>query len=112
MNVRRPRALLLLVFALTLYPAVAQTPAKAEKSPDVQNPAPAAVTVELRSDGRTYVSITNKMPPARFKSKIIVLLPGEYTAKGQRRGFKDEIVPFIVVPNMNPNTVTVICPPR
>jgi hypothetical protein len=109
MTIRRLLASLLAFSVCTMCPLLGQAPASKKKPADEQVVPPALVAVTLRSDGKTYVTIPNKLAPSKFKSKTIMLAPGSYTAKGGRSGYKAETVDFIVVPNMNPNTVTVIC---
>jgi hypothetical protein len=42
------------------------------------------VEVALKSDGETYVSIANLLPPQKLYSARIKLLPGDYEVKGAR----------------------------
>src|SRR3954469_17026442 len=95
---------LLAICAFTICPLFGQAPAAKEK-PAGEQAVPALVAVTLRSDGKTWVSIANQFPPSQFQEKTIKLAPGAYTARGRRKGYKDETIDFIVVPGMNPNTV-------
>ncbi len=67
------------------------------------------VDVTFKSDGDTWVSITNSRQPEKFDTKVIKILPGDYEVIGRRRGYRDVIMTLQVRNGTPPPTVTVIC---
>lgn len=55
--------------------------------------------VTLRSDGLTEVTVYKVARLGAFDSRSLTLRPGEYTAVGTRRGYRDVRVVFTVGPN-------------
>ena len=67
------------------------------------------VDVTFKSDGDTWVSITNFKQPEKFETKVIKVLPGDYEVIGRRRGYRD-VVMTLQVRNGTPlPVVSVIC---
>lgn len=58
-------------------------------------------TVRLRSDGLTEVTVYKVARLGLFEAQELTLRPGEYTAVGSRRGFRDVRVVFSVSPDSN-----------
>lgn len=67
------------------------------------------VDVTFRSDGDTWVQITNFRQPEKFDNKVIKILPGDYQVIGRRRGYRDVQMTLQVRNGTPPPTVTVIC---
>jgi len=44
-----------------------------------------------------------------FLQRIVSLRPGIYTARGSRRGFKDETIRFRVAPNQQNQRIRIVC---
>jgi tetratricopeptide (TPR) repeat protein len=63
------------------------------------------VTVQLRSDGQTEVTIYRVGAQGRFAERRIDLLPGKYVAVGARSGYQDVRVEFEVLPGAAPEIV-------
>ena len=58
-------------------------------------------TVRLRSDGLTEVTVYKVARLGLFEAQELTLRPGQYTAVGSRRGFRDVRVVFSVSPDSN-----------
>lgn len=67
------------------------------------------VTVQLRSDGLTEVTVYRLGPLGGFLMKEVDLRPGTYTAVGSRRGYRDVRTTFTVLPGREPPAVDVVC---
>jgi tetratricopeptide (TPR) repeat protein len=67
------------------------------------------VDVTFKSDGKTYVSISNFRQPAQAESFTVKVLPGDYQVIGRRKGYKDVLMLLQVRNGTPPPTVTVIC---
>lgn len=67
------------------------------------------VTVELKSDAMTEVTVYRVGSLGTFASKLVDLRPGTYTAVGSRRGYRDVRLTFTVLPGHEPPTVSVVC---
>lgn len=67
------------------------------------------VEVTFKSDGKTYVSIVGFKSPAPFESQTFKIMPGDYTVKGSRRGYKDVNMMLQVRNGQTPPVVTVSC---
>ncbi len=65
------------------------------------------VTVELRSDGATEVTILRVARLGAFERRSIDLRPGLYTATGTRNGYRDVRIEFRVAPNLSANEVMI-----
>ena len=57
------------------------------------------VTVELRSDNLTLVTVYKVGELGYFTSKVLSLRPGNYVAVGRRDGYRDVRVEFFVDPD-------------
>jgi hypothetical protein len=68
-----------------------------------------AVTVVVESDGLTEVSVTRVGRLGPLKRRTLELRPGEYTATGTRRGYRDVRRRFTVSPGAPPLSVVVRC---
>jgi len=67
------------------------------------------VEVTFKSDGRTWVSITNFKTPVQTESLTLRILPGDYEVIGRRKGFRD-VKLLLQVRNGTPlPPVTVMC---
>ena len=67
------------------------------------------VDVTFRSDGNTWVQITNYRQPSKFETEVIKILPGDYEIIGRRRGYRDVQMTLQVRNGTPPPTVTVTC---
>jgi tetratricopeptide (TPR) repeat protein len=67
------------------------------------------IDVTLVSDNVTEVTIYRVGELGTFTSKQLSLKPGQYTAVGARRGFRDVRQPFTVLPGRDIGPVTVVC---
>jgi tetratricopeptide (TPR) repeat protein len=67
------------------------------------------VTVELRSDAQTEVTLYRVGHLGVFTAKQVELRPGEYTAVGSRDGYRDVRETFTVLPGSTPAPVNVVC---
>ena len=67
------------------------------------------IEVIFESDQFTEVTIFKVDQMGTFQQKIVSLRPGIYTARGSRKGFKDETIRFRVDPNKQNQRVKIIC---
>jgi tetratricopeptide (TPR) repeat protein len=67
------------------------------------------VAVVIESDGLTEVSVTRVGRLGTLKRRALELRPGEYTATGTRRGYRDVRRRFTVSPGGAPPSVVVRC---
>jgi len=70
------------------------------------------VTVTLRSDQATEVTVYKVARLGRFEQQELTLRPGTYTALGTRDGYRDVRQTFTVTHNGPPAPVTVVCSER
>jgi tetratricopeptide (TPR) repeat protein len=71
--------------------------------------AAAPITVELRSDQLTEVTLYRMGPLGVFTTRQVELRPGTYTAIGSRNGYRDVRQSFTVVPGRELPPISVIC---
>jgi hypothetical protein len=68
------------------------------------------VDVTFRSDGNTWVSITNFKAPQKIESALTMkILPGDYEVIGRRKGYRDVIMVLQVRNGTPPPVITVAC---
>jgi tetratricopeptide (TPR) repeat protein len=67
------------------------------------------VDVTFKSDGNTWVSITNFRQPGKMDTEVIKILPGDYEVIGRRRGYRDVQMLLQVRAGTPPPVVTVTC---
>ena len=67
------------------------------------------VEVSFKSDGKTWVSITNFRMLGQIESTSLKILPGDYEIIGRRKGYRDVLMLLQVRNGTNPPTVTVMC---
>ncbi len=67
------------------------------------------VEVTFKSDGKTWVSISNFRQPSQSETFSAKILPGDYEVVGRRKGYRDVIMLLQVRNGNPPPTVTVIC---
>ena len=67
------------------------------------------IDVIFESDELTEVTIFKVDQMGTFLQRIVSLRPGIYTARGSRRGFKDETIRFRVVPNQQNQRIRIVC---
>jgi tetratricopeptide (TPR) repeat protein len=67
------------------------------------------VTVDLRSDNYTYVTLFKVGELGQFDQKRLSLTPGNYVAQGSRPGYRDVRIEFQVTSKGLPNPVIVAC---
>ncbi|MEZ5502536.1 MAG: hypothetical protein R3E50_07665 [Halioglobus sp.] len=67
------------------------------------------VTVTLRSDQETEVTVYKVARLGRFSEQVLTLRPGTYTALGTRNGYRDVRQSFTISHDQTPAPVTVIC---
>ncbi|NQX89457.1 MAG: hypothetical protein HRT77_12410 [Halioglobus sp.] len=67
------------------------------------------VTVSLRSDSQTEVTVYTVARLGRFAQRELTLRPGTYTAVGTRDGYRDVRHQFTLVHDSAPAPVTIIC---
>ncbi len=65
------------------------------------------VTVTIRSDNRTFVSIIGVLPPEQFRTKELSVFPDVYKVRGTRRGEADVEIELRVNAREGPKTITV-----
>lgn len=70
------------------------------------------VEIRFKSDGRTWVSISNFRLLGRIREETVKILPGDYEVIGRRRGYRDVMLLLRVRSGMNTREVTVICNER
>ncbi len=67
------------------------------------------VEVTFKSDGNTWVSITNFRMLGKIESSTVKILPGDYEVIGRRKGYRDVQMLLQVRNGTPPPTVTVAC---
>ncbi len=67
-----------------------------------------AVTVKIKSDKKTYVSLIGVLPPDRFKETELNLFPDVYTLKGARSGYQTVEIQLKVDATKPNSTVEVV----
>lgn len=67
------------------------------------------VTVTLRSDGATDVTVYKVARLGRFDQRELSLRPGSYTAVGSRNGYRDVRVNFTIKHDSSPAPLTIAC---
>ncbi len=67
------------------------------------------VDVTFKSDGKTFVSISNIRTPSKFETAVIKINPGDYEVIGRRKGYRDVNMLLQVRNGTLPPTVTVAC---
>ncbi len=67
------------------------------------------VDVTFKSDGDTWVMITNFRQPSKFRVATMKILPGDYEVIGRRKGYRDVQMLLQVRNGTPPPTVTVAC---
>jgi len=67
------------------------------------------IDVIFESDELTEVTIFKVDQMGTFLQRIVSLRPGIYTARGSRRGFKDETIRFRVAPNQQNQRIRIVC---
>lgn len=67
------------------------------------------VSVELKSDAQTEVTVYRVGHLGTFSDKQVQLRPGRYTAVGSRDGYRDVRKTFTVLPGRESEPVSVIC---
>ncbi len=67
------------------------------------------VTVELKSDQQTEVTVYRVGRLGTFDAKELQLRPGQYVAIGSRDGYRDVRKTFTVQPGRAPDPVSVVC---
>lgn len=70
------------------------------------------VSVQIISDGKTYVSLIGVFAPERFKEKTVLLYPDIYTFKGSRTNFRKVESKVEVTNPMKPGGIEIICKDR
>jgi len=67
------------------------------------------VEVTFKSDGKTWVSITNYRAPAQFETASFKILPGNYEVRGMRKGYQDVLMSLQVRGGNQLPVVNVVC---
>jgi tetratricopeptide (TPR) repeat protein len=67
------------------------------------------VEVTFKSDGNTWVQITNYRQPEKFDSRVVKILPGDYEVVGRRKGYRDVQMLLQVRNGTPPPVITVAC---
>ncbi|MSU65546.1 MAG: hypothetical protein EXS38_05475 [Opitutus sp.] len=67
------------------------------------------VEITFKSDGNTWVSITNFRMLGKIETSTVKILPGDYQVIGRRKGFRDVQMLLQVRNGTPPPTVTVAC---
>jgi hypothetical protein len=67
------------------------------------------VDVTFKSDGKTWVSITNFRLLGQIESSTVKILPGNYQVIGRRKGYRDSIMELRVRNGTLLPPVTVVC---
>jgi hypothetical protein len=68
-----------------------------------------AQTLELLSDGSTYVSVVGVLAPAQFERKRLSLQPDVYQIKGDRPGYQSVQVELKLNAQRAPGVIRVVC---
>jgi tetratricopeptide (TPR) repeat protein len=68
-----------------------------------------AQTLELLSDGRTYVSVVGVLAPAQFERKRLSVQPDVYQIKGERPGYQSVQVELKLNAQRAPGVIRVVC---
>jgi tetratricopeptide (TPR) repeat protein len=71
--------------------------------------ASATVSVTLRSDRETEVTVQKVARLGRFAEHVLTLRPGTYTALGTRNGYRDVRQSFTITHDQTPAPLTIIC---
>lgn len=67
------------------------------------------VSVTFRSDGETWVSISNFRMLGKLKEETLKILPGDYEVVGRRKGYQDVLLLLQVRNGSTPPVVNVVC---
>ena len=67
------------------------------------------VDVTFKSDGNTWVQITNFRAPQKFDALTVKVLPGDYEVIGRRKGYRDVNMLLQVRAGTPPPLVTITC---
>ncbi len=67
------------------------------------------VSVTFRSDGETWVSISNFRMLGKMKEETLKILPGDYEVVGRRKGYQDVLLLLQVRNGSTPPVVNVVC---
>ena len=67
------------------------------------------VSVTLKSDKRTYVSIIGVLPPDRFKETELQLFPDVYKVRATRSGYQSVEIDFKVDATQGNQTLIIEC---
>ena len=67
------------------------------------------VDVTFKSDGDTWVQITNYRQPEKFDNRVVKILPGDYEVIGRRKGYREVQMLLQVRNGTAPPVVTVSC---
>ncbi|MDO8542281.1 MAG: hypothetical protein Q7S40_17715 [Opitutaceae bacterium] len=65
--------------------------------------------VTFKSDGATFVTISNFKPLRTFTETKVKILPGDYEIVGQRKGYRDVRIPLVLRNGTPPAVVSVAC---
>lgn len=76
---------------------------------DILEAQSAEVSVTIRSDRRTFVSMIGVFPPDRLREKELKLFPDVYKLRGTRSGYKPVEIEFKVDATQTNPTITVEC---
>lgn len=97
-------------FALAAFVVVVASAAEIKES---SAPKPTAISelisVTIRSDGETWVSIADVLAPRKFEGTTIKVPPGDYEVVGRRRHHRDVRETVRVRPGSAPVALTIIC---
>lgn len=104
-----PEAIRIYNQAMAIKPAALEvTPEIRQLQTDLQAQS-TPVDVTLASDGLTWASITNQHQPAKFTTRTVKLLPGNYQVIGRRKGFRDVGIDLVVRSGKPVGTILVVC---
>jgi ribosomal protein L9 len=67
------------------------------------------VEVTFKSDGKTFVTITNFKMLEKFETTTVKILPGDYEVIGRRKGYQDVLMLLQVRNGTPPPVVKVAC---
>ena len=99
----------LLAFASSIKPRGPRLASQIERLTGLVTEAEAEVEVIIKSDGLTEISIYHVGRLGSFQEKRLVLRTGDYTATGNRNGYRDTRQTLKIRPGAGPLVFTLLC---
>lgn len=95
--------------AMAIKPAYLALSDRVEQLRNVLMSQSQPVDVTFRSDGDTWISISNFRMLGRIRSETLKILPGDYEIIGRRKGYQDVVLTLQVRNGSTPPVVNVVC---